>query len=97
MSATLTSIGMLMLLAVGGCAGLPTTGDQCEGGACDKVALDWDAGKQQLIARNSSDRWVRVTVKDDTMSVTVRIPAGGQGYIQYVTSRVGPYQAEYDE
>jgi hypothetical protein len=36
-------------------------------------------------------------MKDDTMSVTVRIPASGQGYIQYVTSRMGPYQAEYDE
>jgi hypothetical protein len=96
MSTALTPSGVLMLLVVGGCAGLPTAGDQCEGGACDKVALDWDAGKQQFLARNNSDRWVRVTVKDDTMSVTVRIPAGSQGYIQYLTSRVGPYQADYE-
>jgi hypothetical protein len=93
---TLTPIGVLMVLAVGGCAGFPIAGDQCEGGACDKVTLDWEAGRQQFLARNGSDRWVRVTVKDDTLAVTVRIPAGGQGYIQYVTSRVGPYQAEYE-
>lgn len=70
---------------------------ECEGAACQQVALTFDEAKQQYrVQNNSADRWVRVSAANVAASAYACVGPGKSEYLP-LRSISGSYRAEYSD
>lgn len=69
----------------------------CEGGACQYVAVTFEEAKGQYRVQNSSsDRWVKVAAANVAAYASVCVAPGKAEYLP-LKSILGPYRAEWAE
>jgi hypothetical protein len=68
---------------------------ECEGNACDQVALTWDEERQQYKVQNNAARAVTVVIANWAGGVRLSVGAGQTEYVP-LKSYIRPYRANYE-
>ncbi|HEX8558666.1 MAG TPA: hypothetical protein VF668_11205 [Pyrinomonadaceae bacterium] len=95
LGAALVAAAALSPAARPGVAGAAAAAAECQGEACAQVTLTEDGAGQKFTARNSSDRWVRVSASNLAAYAGVCLAPGREGALNLKS--VTSYRADYAE